>query len=428
MAAVCLCCIASVNYIHCANPFGSGETTLAIARQRIQLPQGAWRSAIAGLLRGNIWDGSQIADFENAFSDYIGAADAVTVPSGRGGFKLLFDGLHLEPGAEIICSAFGYPIVPFLVKSLGYDLRFVDCETHTLGMDPEKLKDAITDNTAAVIATHLYGVPCQIDSIAEITRERGAALIEDCAHCYGAAVGGKKVGTFGDAGCFSFETSKVINTMGGGMVTVNNEELGGRIREAAKEGQPNGLKWLLKRLAKTTFESLVTNPVLFNLGVYQALRLAPRGKEDRFASGYHGDEVSMAGKTGRYTNYQAILGLRGMKTVGEVVANRKANAERLIDQLGERLHFQKPANDDVYANFMLVTVLTDELQAFSERLLRAGIDTKHLYMRDCSGMFEGAGDFPNAVRAEKEVLHIPAHPHLSLDDIDVLAGKIQRVL
>jgi dTDP-4-amino-4,6-dideoxygalactose transaminase len=401
---------------------------LAIARQRIRLPQGAWRSAIASLFRRDLWEGPQVAEFERSFAEFIGSADAVTVPSGRGGFKLLFDALQLEPGAEVICSAFGYPIVPFLVKSLGYDLKFVDCEMHTLGMDPQKLETTITDSTAAVIATHLYGVPCQIDKITALTKARGAALIEDCAHCYGAAVDDQKVGTFGDAGCFSFETSKVINTMGGGMVTVNNAELGQRIRAAAKAGTPNGLKWLIKRLAKTTFESLVTNPLLFNLGVYQALRLMPRGEEDRFASGYHGDEVSMSGKMGRYTNYQARLGLRGMQTVGDVVARRRANAERLIDQLDEQIKFQKPFADNVDANYMLVTVLTDELSALAGRLLRAGIDTKHLYMRDCSGMFDGAGDFPNAVRAEKEVLHIPAHPHLSLADVDVLAAKVQSVL
>ena len=75
-----------------------------------------------------------------------------------------------------------------------------------------------------------------------------------------------------------------------------------------------------------------------------------------------------------------------------------------------------------------MTVLTADLKTFADRLLRNGVDTKHLYMRDCSGMFEGAGDFPNAVRAEQEVLHIPAHPHLSIDDIDTLAGKIQNAL
>jgi perosamine synthetase len=167
-----------------------------------------------------LWEGSNIGKFERAFAEYIGTPDAVTVPSGRGGFKFLFDGLQLGPGTEVICSAFGYPIVPFLVKSLGYDLKFVDCEMQTLGMDPELLKKTISRHTGAVIGTHLYGIPCQVDKISELAKQNDAFLIEDCAHCYGAAIGDRKVGSFGAAGCFSFETSKVINTMGGGMVTV----------------------------------------------------------------------------------------------------------------------------------------------------------------------------------------------------------------
>ena len=254
-------------------------------------------------------------------------------------------------------------------------------------------------------------------------------LIEDCAHCYGAAIGERKVGSFGAAGCFSFETSKVINTMGGGMVTVHSTELGQQIREYAGQEPRNGMKWLLKRLSKTTFESLVTNPLLFNLGVYQALRFLPKGEdEDRFASGYHGDEVSMEGKMGRYTNYQANLGLNGMQTVGQVVARRKANAERLINNLEDIIQFQKPAGPDVYANYMLVTALVPNLVQVADRLLKAGVDTKHLYMRDCSRMFDGSTEFPNAVRAEKEVLHIPAHPHLSIADIDRLSERIRATI
>ncbi|GMR17558.1 MAG: LegC family aminotransferase [Gammaproteobacteria bacterium] len=401
---------------------------MAIARQRIRLPQGAWRSAAGSLLGGNLWDGPDIARFEQAFAGYIGAADAITVPSGRGGFRFLFDGLQLEPGSEVICSAFGYPIVPFLVKSLGYRLRFVDCELQTLGMDPQLLENSISPDTAAVIATHLFGIPCQVPAIAAIARANSAALIEDCAHCYGAAVDGRKAGTFGAAGCFSFETSKVINTMGGGMVTASSRELGQRIRDAASGGEQNGVKWLGKRLAKTTFEAAVTNPLLFNLGVYQALRIAPRGQDDRFASGYHGDEVSMAGKMGRYTNYQAGLGLRGMQTVGDIVARRKANAERLIENLRDIVRFQEPAGPEVFANFMLVTALVPNLEPLSQALLRAGVDTKHLYMRDCSRMFEGGEAFPNAARAEREVLHIPAHPHLSIAQIDALSAKIRKVI
>jgi len=403
---------------------------MAIARQRIHLPPAAWRSALVSLLRGDMADGPAIAEFEQAFAASIGVPDAVAVASGRAGLRFLFDGLNLEPGAEVICSAFGYPVIPFLVKQLGYDLKFVDCEMHTLGMDPAALKEVISERTAAVVVTHLYGVPCRADEIAEITRAHGALLIEDCAHCFGASVGGVKAGAIGDAAYFSFETSKVINTMGGGMVTMRDPALGERVRKAIAAEQPKGAGWLLKRLLTTTFEATVTHPLVFNLGVYQALRWAPRGEadQDRFASGYHGDEVSLAGKMGRYTNYQARLGLQQMQQAEARDAVRTANAERLIGQLRDRLQFQEPASSEVKANYMLVSSLMPKMQEVCYQLLRAGIDTKHHYMRDCSGMFESGGNFPNAARAEREVLHLPAHPELSTDQIDRAAAKIAAVV
>ena len=399
---------------------------MAIPRQRIHLPKGAWTGAIGSLISGDLWEGPSVARFEREFAKAIGSADAVTVPSGRAGFKFLFESLGLEPGGEVICSAFGYPIVPFIVKKLGYDLSFVDCETKTLGMDPEALETRISDTTQAVIATHLYGVPCKIDRIAEICRKHGVVLIEDCAHCFGAAVGGKRVGSFGDAGCFSFETSKVINTMGGGMVTVRDTELAEKIRAAGAKENRNGFKWLFRRLFKTTFEATVTNRLVFNLGVYQALRMASGGDgDDRFASGYHGDEVSLAGKMGRYTNYQAKLGVRQMPGVSAINERRRHNAERLFSKLDGRVHMQQPAGPECEANYMLVTGLFPDLREVADALLKKGIDTKHLYMRDCSRMFEGAGDFPNAVRAEREALHLPAFAELSDRDIDRVATAVE---
>ena len=403
---------------------------MAIARQRIHLPPAAWRSALGAIIRGDMSEGPAIGEFEQAFAAFIGVPDAVAVPSGRAGLQFLFEALNLEPGAEVICSAFAYPIVPFLVKNMGFDLKFADCELHTLGMDPAALEAVISKRTTAVVVTHLYGVPCRIPEIAEITKAHGVPLIEDCAHCFGASVRERKAGAFGDAAYFSFETSKVINTMGGGMVTVSEPALGERVRKAGSSEPVKGIGWLLKRLLKTSFEATVTNPLVFNLGVYQALRWAPRGPadQDRFASGYHGDEVSMAGKMGRYTNYQARLGLEQMRHAAARDARRTANAERLINRLQDRLHFQQPAGADASANYMLVTVLVPRLQEVADQLLRSGIDTKHHYMRDCSGMFETGGTFPNAARAEREVLHLPAHPELSAANIDKAAARIAAVV
>lgn len=402
---------------------------MAIPRQRIRLPQGAWRGALAGLISGDLWEGDDVSRLEAEVAEFMSSADAVAVPSGRAGFRFLFDSLGIEPGAEVICSAFGYPVVPFIVKTLGYKLRFVDCELETLGMDPVLLAEACSERTAVVIATHLYGIPCRIDRIAEICRSTDTRLIEDCAHCFGASVGGQKVGTFGDAGCFSFETSKVVNTMGGGIVTVSDPAVGARLRDKVLAESPNGFKWLARRLVRTSFEAAVTHPVLFNLGVYQALRLASRSDEgeERFASGYAGDEVSLKGKMGRFTNYQAKLALRQIETIEARNQRRTHNAERLIESLDGVLPLQKPASRSAgdYANYMLVTILAKRISALTRALLKRGVDSKHLYMKDCSRIFEGAGTFPNAARAEREVMHLPAFPEMSDAQVDRVAAAVR---
>jgi dTDP-4-amino-4,6-dideoxygalactose transaminase len=255
-------------------------------------------------------------------------------------------------------------------------------------------------------------------------------LIEDCAHCFGASVAGRRTGSFGRFGYFSFETSKPINTLGGGMITTRVAELAEKMRAASAREPRKKLKWLVKRLLKTGFEATVTHPLFFNLAVYPALRYAPRGAggEVRFASGYDGDQVSMEGKMGRYTALQAQLGRRQMIRATGEVARRVANAERLIGQLRGCVKFQEPAGEDVRANYMLVTALFADMPETSRRLLRLGVDTKHHYMRNCSGLLDEKQSFPNAERVEREALHIPAFPQLSDAQIDRIAAKVRRVV
>jgi dTDP-4-amino-4,6-dideoxygalactose transaminase len=403
---------------------------MAIARQRIHLPPAAWRRAVTSAATGRLWQGETIDEFERAFASFVGAPEAVVVPSGRAGLRFIFDALDLPQGADVVCASFAYPVVPFLAHSLGYSVRFADVELERLGMDPEALAATITDRTRVVIATHLYGVPCRIREIADIARAHGAVLIEDCAHCFGAAEGDGLAGSFGDFGYFSFETSKPINTMGGGIVTVRDPDLAARVREVARAQNRNGWGWLARRLAKTTFESVVTNPLVFNLGVYPALRLMSRDEEasDRFASGYQRDETTLAGRMGTFTNYQSVLGLDQMHEVAPTVERRIANAERLMDGVGSKVHFQRARSSDVRSNYMLVTALMPRLAETAHRLLQAGVDTKRHYMRDCTAIGGAGGSFPNAVRCEREVLHLPAYPELSDDQIDRVARRVSDVV
>lgn len=403
---------------------------LAVARQRIRLPPGWLGSALRGWLRGDLWDGEAVGAFERDFAAFTGVPDAVAVPSGRAGLRFLIEALQLPPGSEIICSAFGYPVVPHIARELGFRLSFVDCELRTLGMDPAALQKAITSETSAVIATHLYGVPCRIREIAEICQAHGAALIEDCAHCCGASVGGRMTGAFGVAGYFSFETSKPINTLGGGMVTTRDAALAGRIRELARAQEPKDARWLAGRVLRTAFEAAVTHPWVFQAAVYPALRIAARRGDDdeRFSSGYRPDEITLQGKMGRYTSYQARLGASQLARVASRIPQRRALARRLIDRLRDRLPFQEPAEPDAEANYMLVTALFPDAKDAARRLLERGVDTKREYMRDCGRLFGSEVAFPNAARAERQVLHLPAHPGLGEAQVDRVAAAVEVLL
>ena len=405
---------------------------MAIARQNIFMPPGGISGAIGGLLRGDLWDGPEVSRLEKAYAEVVGVPHAITAPSGRAAMKFILEAMDLRAGDQVLCAAFGYPVVPYIVRHLGLELGLVDIELGTLGMDPQALERAIRPKTKAVLVTHLYGMPCRINEILEITRAHGVNLIEDCAHCYGASVGGKKVGSFGRAGYFSFETSKVINTMGGGIAVTADAELSERIRSISAREPQKKLPWLLKRLAQNAFEAMVTSPLPFNAGVYPALRLASREKAENggaFASGYLADQATLTRKMGRFTNYQARLALRQLERVDQRIAKAVTNAERLMGALRGRVEFQEPFDDTVKPNFMLVTARFQRVPEIAHRLLRLGVDTKYHYQRDCGVMFEGTGPAcPNATRAEREILHPPAYAKLSTAAVDRVISSIEKVL
>jgi dTDP-4-amino-4,6-dideoxygalactose transaminase len=163
--------------------------------------------------------------------------------------------------------------------------------------------------------------------------------------------------------------------------------------------------------------------------VYPALRiLAKKDDAERFASGYQPDETTMEGRMGRFTPYQATLGLDQMRTVAPQLDARIANAERLMGQLDDVVRFQRSDDPEVRSNYMLVTALMPKLHEVATRLLELGVDSKHHYMRDCTNIGDSGGSFPNAARAEREVLHLPAYPELSFSQIDWIAERVRRAV
>jgi dTDP-4-amino-4,6-dideoxygalactose transaminase len=403
---------------------------MAFPRQKILHPPDSWRNFFFSLLKGRLIDGEEIGEFERAFADFIGAKDAIAIPSGRAGLKFIIEGLRLGPESEIIVPAYTYPIVPFVIKAMGVPIKFVDIETVSLGLDPEKLKQAVSKNTKAVIATHLFGVPCDIRKILHIAKENQMDVIEDCAHSCGASVGETKTGAFGRVAYFSFETSKCINTLGGGMITTMDMELGQRIRSLRDQGQSPAAGKIFKRLLKGNFEALVTHSFFFSLFVYPLLRLASvmKGSQDVVGAGYVGSDITMQGRMEKYTNYQAHLGLEQLKSIHRINNERIKNAVVLMDALEGRVPCQRHLVSEDHPNYLLFSILAPEMGEVAFRLLKVGVDTKRHYMRDCSALYGTGEKFPNAARAEREALHLPSYPGLSKGDLKEIAEKVKRAL
>ena len=134
-------------------------------------------------------------------------------------------------GSEIIIPALTFWAIPELARVAGLNVVFADVDPRTSTMTPAALERAITSRTCAVVPTHLYGLPCEMDAIQSIAARHRLAVIEDCAHALGATYRGRAVGTLGDAALFSFQTLKPLATFRGGMAIVRDAAIRARVRQ-----------------------------------------------------------------------------------------------------------------------------------------------------------------------------------------------------
>lgn len=169
--------------------------------------------------------GEYIDRFENNFSDFIGTQHAVAVSNGTTALHLALVVLGIGPGDEVIVPNLTFAASVNTVLHAGATPVLVDIDKEFWTIDPKEIEKAITPKTKAIMPVHIYGIPCDMDAIMEIAKKHNLYVVEDCAEAHGAEFNGKKVGSIGDIGCFSFFANKIITTGEGGMCTTNNEKL-----------------------------------------------------------------------------------------------------------------------------------------------------------------------------------------------------------
>ncbi len=180
--------------------------------------------------------GPQLTSFEKKFAEKVGSSYAVALSSGTAALHLALRYAGVNPGDEVMCSAFTFIASVSPVTYLGAKPVFIDSEHATWNLDPELIRRAFRIKAEknqlpkALIAVHLYGQSAALDTILEICNEYGVFLIEDAAESLGATYKGRQTGTFGQSGVFSFNGNKIITTSGGGMLVTEDEQMAEKIR------------------------------------------------------------------------------------------------------------------------------------------------------------------------------------------------------
>lgn len=170
--------------------------------------------------------GKYVSDFERDMEKYLDINHVAGCGNGTDALALGLKACNIKPGDEVITTPFSFFATAESIASVGAIPVFVDVRPDDYNIDPDKIEEAITEKTKAILPVHIFGAPCDMDKIMEIAKKHNLKVIEDDAQAIGSEYKGRKAGTLGDVGCFSFYPTKNLGGAGdGGMVTTNSDDL-----------------------------------------------------------------------------------------------------------------------------------------------------------------------------------------------------------
>lgn len=330
--------------------------------------------------------GPEVSELEKAIAEYSNCAAAVGVSSGTDALLASLMTLGIGQGDEVITTPYTFFATAGSIWRVGAKPVFVDIEPETFNIDPTKIEAAITDKTKAIIPVHLFGQIAEMDPIVEVARKHDLYIIEDAAQAIGATYKGRKAGSIGTVGCFSFFPSKNLGGMGdGGMIVTQDVELADRLRQCRNHG------------SKPKY--------------------------------YH----KWVGGNFRLDTLQAAILLVKLRYLDDWSAKRRANAARYNELFVDVEEVITPTireyNVSIYNQYVIRVPRRDELQAY---LKDKGIGTAiyyplSLHEQECfKSLGYKKGDFPESEMAAAESLAIPIYPELTDEQIQYVVDCVKK--
>ncbi len=336
------------------------------------------------IMSGMVADGPTVREFESAFADYCDADYAVATSNGTTALHAAFEALGIGSGDRVITTPFSFVASANAIRLAGAEPVFVDIDPDTYNLDPDAVAERLDDEGEridAILAVHLYGLPANIEPLAELADEHDLLLVEDAAQAHGATVNGERVGSLGDAACFSFYPTKNMTTGEGGMITTDREDVADRAAQFVNHGRS---------------------------GTYEHVEL---------------------GHNFRMTSIGAAIGLVQLEKLPEYVAERRENARMLTERLRSQSAIATPFEPG-YArhSYHQYTIRCKDRDGLKSYLDDAGIGTGIYYptpIHEQPAYEHVDVDAPVAERAAQEVLSLPVHPALSGDDVRSITAVVQ---
>jgi dTDP-4-amino-4,6-dideoxygalactose transaminase len=331
--------------------------------------------------------GKAVEDFEKTYAAYCQTKYAFGLNSGTSALHLALLAAGIGRGDEVITTPFTFVASVAAIDYAGATPVYADIDPRSFNIDPSRIEAAITPRTKAIMPVHLYGQPADMDPIMDIARRRGLIVIEDAAQAHGAEYKGRRCGSIGDIGCFSFYPGKNLGAYGeGGAVTTNNPDY-----------------------AKTM------------------KMLRDWGAERKYHHDLKGFNYRMEGIQG------AVLGVK-MRYIEAWTEARRAAAKHYDRLLGQAGLAPPPAMPDRRHVYHVYAVRVADRARVQETLTQQGIHTGihypfpvHLTKAYADPRFP-SGAFPHAERAAREELSLPMYPELALKDIEQVVAALSSVV
>jgi perosamine synthetase len=406
----------------------------AIARYGVRSVPGDEKEIVAAFRRGEAVAGPAITEFENRFAEYHGMKHSTAASFGRMAFFYLLRAFDLPPGSEILFPALTFWVVPEIARRAGLIPVFVDVDPATFNLDTSKLESAISEKTRAIVPTHLYGQPCELAEVMRIAEKHDLAVIEDCAQAAGARYRGRRVGTFGHASFFSFQLLKGINTYGGGMALTNDDSIADKVREQVTSEPLPATGDVMKRFASGLIARSLVSPKGFTCwGFPIGATASLLGDYD--LSKYVWEkirplEVFPRTYRQRYSNVQAILGLRSLERLDQFNERSREHAEIYTRGLSGRRSVLTPrVIDEVEHVYYQYCIYVSDSGRVKRRAIRRAVDFETTHVDVCSSLAlfsEFAAECPGAEKTQS-ALQLPVYSRLRTSDVERVLQVVRDV-